>query len=237
VAAPIVAEMLEQLLHALEQAPVRNWVKQAAKRFTEAGAEFGTVDRIPRLHLASAAAAAVLVAALYVPNPSSKLNSQYDPTRYPAKALAVLRAPESRRIFTHDEWGDYLIYNLYPLKKVFVDGRSDFYGPSFSKKYLNVMGVKYDWEKDLSQYSVDTILLPVDESLAGALKQSPKWRVVYDDGMAIVFRPASPSQNHASLAEEDPSNGVPPNDKRQPEVTAARGSNRKHVLNLPSNRS
>ena len=40
----------------------------------------------------------------------------------------------SARIFTHDQWGDYLIYRLYPQTKVFMDGRSDFYGTGLRKE-------------------------------------------------------------------------------------------------------
>jgi len=32
--------------------------------------------------------------------------------------------------------------------------------------------------------------LHADASLAGALKESARWRVAYDDGLAIVFRQA-----------------------------------------------
>jgi hypothetical protein len=94
-------------------------------------------------------------------------------------------------VFTHDEWGDYLIYRLYPAHKVYVDGRSDFYGDDFEeKKYIDVISVKYDWEKTLSGFGVDTILMPPSAPLSGALKESSRWRVVYDDGIALVFRPA-----------------------------------------------
>ena len=61
--------------------------------------------------------------------------------------LATLRSDPSARIFTHDQWGDYLIYRLYPGHKVFVDGRSDFYGDDFEEKYIDVLNVKYGWEK------------------------------------------------------------------------------------------
>jgi hypothetical protein len=98
----------------------------------------------------------------------------------------------ARRIFTHDEWGDYLIYKLSPQgTKVFVDGRSDFYGGKFGEEYIDTMNVKYTWQQTLDRYGVDTILLPTDAALAGALKESRRWRVAYDDGMAIVFRPAA----------------------------------------------
>ena len=35
------------------------------------------------------------------------------------------------------------------------------------------MGVQTGWEKYLSRYGVNTIMLPPDAPLAGALKQSP----------------------------------------------------------------
>jgi hypothetical protein len=71
--------------------------------------------------------------------------------------------------------------------KVFVDGRSDFYGDKLEMEYVGLMDVKYDWKEKLAKYNVDTVLLPVNAALAGAMKESSHWRVVYDDGMAIVF--------------------------------------------------
>jgi hypothetical protein len=100
---------------------------------------------------------------------------------------ALKRMPQLR-IFTNDEWGDYLIWRLYPTDKVFVDGRSDFYGSAFEEKYIDVLNVKYDWERILDGFGVDTILLPVGAPLSGALKESSHWHVVYDDGVALIFR-------------------------------------------------
>jgi hypothetical protein len=92
------------------------------------------------------------------------------------------------RIFTSDQWGDYLIYRLYPEIDVFVDGRSDFYGAAHEQLCQDVWNVRYDWEDKLARFGVDTLLVPVETPLAGALKQSGRWRVDYDDGVAIVFR-------------------------------------------------
>ena len=114
-------------------------------------------------------------------------------------ALATLRSDPAGRIFTHDEWGDYLIYRLYPGHKVFVDGRSDFYGDDFEEKYIDVLNVKYGWEKILSGFGVNTILLPPSSPLTGALKESSRWRVVYDDGIALVFRSAPRAARHTSI--------------------------------------
>jgi len=188
IAAPLVGEMFSAIVQRAQRAEVREWIRAAATRFEVVASEFAVLDRIPRLHLASTVVMGLLSVAICAPHASAKFRPEYDSTRYPARALPVLSSAASQRIFTHDEWGDYLIYHLYPSRKVFVDGRSDFYGPVFDEKYMDVMRVKGDWERNLNQYGVDTILLPVEESLVEVLKESSKWRVVYDDGMAIVFR-------------------------------------------------
>lgn len=58
-------------------------------------------------------------------------------------------------------------------------------------QYLEIVSVKYNWQQHLDKYGVDTVLLPTDAPLAGALKESSRWHVVYDDGDAIVFRTAA----------------------------------------------
>jgi hypothetical protein len=189
VAAPPIAAMLQSLLRELPARNLAAWMRAAAlkaERFTTA---FGVTDSIPRGHLASAAAAGLMMALFYAPNAPAKCRAEYDVTRYPAKAIDVLRHPASPEIiFADDEWGDYLIYRLYPSNKVFIDGRLDFYGSKFSQTCDDVMNVRLGWEKTLETYHVNTILLSPNTALAGTLKESHRWRPVYDDGVAIVFR-------------------------------------------------
>jgi len=194
-AAPLVAAMLREMVELLLQAPVAGWVRRAIGWFKEFAAEFGALDRAWRLHVMSAAGFAMLCMLVNADAKQGKLRAEYDPKKYPAKALEVLRSlPQESRIFTDDEWGDYLIYRLYPERKVFVDGRCDFYGEKFGEKYIHVMSARFGWEEHLQRYGIDAILLPVRAALSGVLKESRRWRVVYDDGVAIVFRPATGGQ-------------------------------------------
>lgn len=189
VAAPLVALPLTEWLRALSMAPVADWMRRAAAAVEEIGAEIGPLERSWRLHMVSAAAVVLLALAMNSPGAGKKLLVSYDPEKYPEKALTLLSQPE-QRIFTDDEWGDYLIYKLSQQgTKVFVDGRSDFYGEKFNQAYVDVLNVKYTWPRTLERYGVDTLLLHADAPLAGAVKESARWRVVYDDGLAIVFRP------------------------------------------------
>jgi hypothetical protein len=157
------------------------------KAFAAKSAEFQILERLPRLHAVSAAGFALLFVLMAKPGDAKLLRSEYDPAKYPAAAVERIRRAKLASIFTDDEWGDYLIYRLYPFNRVFVDGRSDFYGADFESRYLNVMNVRYDWEQELAKYRVDAILLRVEAPLAGALKQSAHWKVTYDDGIALIF--------------------------------------------------
>jgi len=225
VAAPFVAQAIYEMLCGLEHDQVAAWLRRATAGFRTVAAEFGETDRHWRLYVPSAAAAVVLALLVANPNATGKLKPEYDPERYPAKALSVLRADPAARIFTDDEWGDYLLYNLYPGHKVFVDGRSDFYGQDFEQKYIEVMEVKYDWEKSLNRYNVNTIVLSTKSALAGAIKESSRWRTIYDDTVAIVFR-AVPER---AVDSQQVSAGTSGGKYRDPEITKAVHRDRKMV--------
>lgn len=225
VASPPVAAAVEEWLALLPAWNVAGWLRRAAGRFNRVAAETASTEAIGRWHLVSIGGMALLAALIYAPHPPKRLRAEFDPKYYPAGALAVLREDPAARIFTHDEWGDYLIWSLYPGHKVFVDGRSDFYGDDFNKKYLDVMNVKFGWEKTLGQFGVNTILLPPDTPLAGALKESSRWHVVYDDGVSLVFRPAG-AVAQQTLSAKLPGGGISRDREitktltRDPEITA-----------------
>jgi hypothetical protein len=198
ISAPIVAAAADAWLKRLPDLQVVTWLRTAARRVVAIAAETAETDAIPRWHVASLAGFAIVAALVYAPAPPKLFKPEYDPESYPAAAIAMLKADPSARIFTNDEWGDYLIYRLYPQNRVFVDGRSDFYGDDFVQKYLDVMNVKYDWQQTLGNFGINTILLPPSAPLAGALKESSRWRVVYDDGISLVFRPTGNSGAESS---------------------------------------
>src|ERR1019366_632952 len=134
---------------------VAEWLRRAVRKFNLVAAETSDTDNIARWHAASVAGALMVAALLYAPSPPQRFRAEFDGKSYPAAAIETLRRDPSARIFTDDQWGDYLIYRLYPLTKVFVDGRSDFYGGDFEEKYIDVLNVKYDWEKTLGRFGVD----------------------------------------------------------------------------------
>ncbi len=195
-ASPMVARAIVELIrHAAApvSSPLAPWIGRGARWMEQASATFDQTDRIGRVHLAAALPLALVGAILLATPPvagvaDSKFISTYDPKTFPEQALPELLAPDTHRIFAADQWGDYLIYHLYPARKVFIDGRSDFYGAAFGLRYLDVFNVQHGWQKTLDKYQIDTIAIAPQCALTQALKISPDWRVVHDDGVALVFR-------------------------------------------------
>jgi len=126
----------------------------------------------------------ILVVALAVVARDRDVN--FDAAKFPVRAANFL--PATGRVFTKDQWGGYLIYRFGGERKVFIDGRSDFYGQSFLQTYAEVADVKPGWQSVLKQYDVQVVLIPVDHALASALQLSPEWKRLYTDSMATIFQ-------------------------------------------------
>jgi hypothetical protein len=189
--API-AQALQEMLTVLQNSDTSARLKRVVASFLEVGSEVAAMERHWRVHLVSAVPVALIAAVSLAANPPAALHAQFIAERFPVAAVdRFLTHCTSVRIFAHDQWGGYLIYRLYPRGKVFVDGRSDFYGPKFGEDWLRIANGRYDWQQQLDKFSVDTVLLPGDSALASTMKEAQRWHVVYDDGAAIIFQPSN----------------------------------------------
>jgi hypothetical protein len=116
------------------------------------------------------------------------MNAHFDGQRFPVEAVEFIVQREVRPpILAPDYWGGYLVYRLYPRNQVFVDDRHDFYGDEFLKTYLKAIRLAPDWNTFLERQKVNCVLVPPQSSLANMLKQSPPWRVVYEDKTAVLL--------------------------------------------------
>ncbi len=132
-----------------------------------------------------------LVLCLALVNPSGWWPQDFPDVKFPVHM--VNRHPDyfglrtESRILAPDQWGDYLLFRFYPNQRVFIDGRSDFYGPEIGKQYVRILNGLYGWDRLLDRYRIDTALIPPDWPLAELLKRDRAWRLVADDGLALLF--------------------------------------------------
>jgi hypothetical protein len=122
------------------------------------------------------------------------IDAHFDPQKMPVAAVTFLqeepqgRQPIREPVFSTDSWGGYLIYRIYPERKVVVDDRHDLYGSDRVREYLILMQAEPGWQNVLKEWQIRTALLPTDSTLANLLRELPQdWRVAYEDKVAVVF--------------------------------------------------
>jgi hypothetical protein len=91
-------------------------------------------------------------------------------------------------MFNYFTWGGYLEYRLWPVERVFIDSKSDFYGENFVRKYGMVILLQEGWEEVLDQYDVSWAILPTDERAAHAIQSDLGWAAIYRDDTTVILK-------------------------------------------------
>ncbi len=200
VAAPVVAQELTALWdRAAEQGS--GWLSTLREVARDYGAGRFGASGGPAVSWLAPVSVAVVGIVLYTGQHRERLRAEFSDLRFPVKACEKAGDElAGRRIFTSDQWGDYLIYRYYPRLKVFFDGRSDFYGPELGKQYLQAMNSDYRWAEIFNRYNFDLALLPTEWPLATTIKGHPDWKVRYDDGKALLMERIGEGQRESAAA-------------------------------------
>lgn len=109
------------------------------------------------------------------------------PTDFPAEKFPLAVMHEYRELFvnhrtlTSDQWADYLLYLSHPRQRVFVDGRSDFYGAKLGREYMALFGGNWGWQKTLAKHNFEVVLAPDDWPLTRLLAMDASWKLVKQD--------------------------------------------------------
>ena len=149
--------------------------------------------------------AALLWVAILV-TPAWKWPGDFPREKFPVSLVHAEAAHlTGSRVFTLDQWGDYLIYRNWPGQKVFIDGRSDFYGREIGRDYLRLAEGRPGWESLFHKYDFDAALVPREWPLAALLDRDAGWRRIRADQLAVLFerRPAEPSERANQIARLD----------------------------------
>ncbi|MFA4993186.1 MAG: hypothetical protein WC571_04375 [Candidatus Omnitrophota bacterium] len=117
---------------------------------------------------------------------------------YPAGAVDFLLENNiEANLFNDFNSGSYLIGKAYPKMKVFIDGRTELYGPEFFEFYQSIMkGGAREFEEAVERYKIGLVVLSMDsDSLPGIISylyNSVHWRMVFFDDTGLVFLKDTP---------------------------------------------
>jgi hypothetical protein len=107
-----------------------------------------------------------------------------------AASEVVALLPVDARIFSSDGFGGYLIYRFAGERKVFFDGRSDFYGDDFLDRYQRMLDARPGWRGEFNRWKFTHALVPPDCPLVAALEASG-WQELYRDHTAVLLSGSS----------------------------------------------
>jgi hypothetical protein len=181
------------------------WLRNSAGRISEFSDRMGAQEMQLRCHLWPIALAVFALAICLQGGwlgSRQLINAQFDPKKVPVAAVNYLQKesagnqpivltnalPNNAPIFSTDAWGGYLIYRMYPERKVVVDDRHDLYGSGRIHQYMVLTQGQPGWQNVLDEWQIRATLLPTNSTLANLLRELPQdWRIAYEDKIAVVF--------------------------------------------------
>jgi hypothetical protein len=119
---------------------------------------------------------------------------------YPTGAVAYIQARGlSGNMLTEFNWGEYLIWSLYPRCRVSLDGRFEaVYASTVYQEYFDFLYARPRWRQFLEKYPPDLILIDRRNKIYTLIKAEPSWQQVYQDaGSALFLRRSSSNLNQA----------------------------------------
>jgi hypothetical protein len=194
VAGPILGENFAALS---DKPGAWQWVRNGTARIAKVSDRMGAQEMQLRGHLwpvvSVAFALAICLQGGWLGS-RQLIRAQFDPQKVPVAAVTFLQQenveepPVTEPVFSTDAWGGYLIYVMYPDRKVVIDDRHDLYGSGRIRQYLILTHAEPGWLSVLEDWHIRTALLPTGSTLANLLRELPQdWRVAYEDKVAVVF--------------------------------------------------
>ncbi len=113
----------------------------------------------------------------------------------PVQAVAYLNDQQLEGpLFNDYSWGGYILWELYPAYKTFVDGRTDLFEDEILEDYLEAWRAGPGWEQVFDKWEIQVAFLPLEAPLVRAL-ESDGWIRTFSDTRAVVL--LAPNQGRA----------------------------------------
>ena len=106
---------------------------------------------------------------------------------FPVQAAEFIAERQSAGpMFNPFSWGGYLIFHL-PQIPVSIDGRTMVHGEERILRHANTLRGKEGWQDDPELTQASLVVLPRHRPLAALLKLDGRFRLAYQDSVAVVF--------------------------------------------------
>jgi len=110
-------------------------------------------------------------------------------SRYPVGALNwIMQKGLKGNILPLFDWGEFIIWRLYPDCRVAMDGRYEtVYEEHVHREYFDFLFARPTWRVFLEKYPHEMILIPSRIKIADLVKMEKGWRIAYGDQESLLF--------------------------------------------------
>lgn len=117
-----------------------------------------------------------------------------DKEDYPVEAVEWMKKHGiTGNILNHYAWGGYLIHQLWPDAKVFIDGRADIFLPIYNdspvyEENLDLVDGRISIQDLTERYAIDYALFPPNFYLNHYLKVEEGWTKIREDQTSVLWK-------------------------------------------------
>ncbi|MDO8447043.1 MAG: tetratricopeptide repeat protein [Deltaproteobacteria bacterium] len=112
---------------------------------------------------------------------------------FPQKAVKFIKQhPIKGNMYNPYRFGGYLIWGLYPERKVFIDGRAEVFDKEFQKAFINSFSLN-KWFEAINRYDINYAVIGhssvamVLDPIGDWISIDPDWVLIYWDEVAKVY--------------------------------------------------
>lgn len=144
---------------------------------------------VPILNAALLAAVLLFDGVLFSRNINSRALAASQQRAFPVGAVTYMKSrPLPPHVFCTYSWGGYLIWNLFPRYRDFMDSRADtLFNDQMLRSYLAIYGAAPGWNALLARYHVDDVLVEPGAPIVQVLALAPGWKRVYHDSYSVLY--------------------------------------------------
>jgi len=129
----------------------------------------------------------------------ARLSIVVDPAVYPVAAVRFMKANGIEgNVLVPFDWGEYVIWHLYPRCRVSIDGRFDtVYPESVIRDHFIAREDERGWQRLLEKYPSDVLLTGQLRFFQELIHRPGPWIYMYSDSVSIVFLRDGPRNREA----------------------------------------
>ena len=118
---------------------------------------------------------------------TTKTDSQY--VGYPVESVELIKSSKFQgNMITNFNWGEYIIYSLYPEIKVSFDGRYEtVYPEEIVKENLIFINAKEGWKDILNRYNPNIVLLSKYDPVLKPMYYNSGWPLIFKNDEEFMF--------------------------------------------------